>query len=474
MDRKLTPPPAALLAALLMTVATGVADAAAAGRVVAVSARIEYKGEPAGIGVLQTALGNALTAEGHRIELLGPEASGLPAAELVGLLRQGARGPAFLRHARDADVLLVAEGQILEGRKLPYGRGQISVHATCRAELYEVESGLLIFSCPRPARAMDADNFEEQAVQKAVTRLGRELGGQVARALAGIEPAEQRRRVVGNPCGDIVDESDVARGIPHAAAPNPHAWAVVIGNRDYRNEDIIPVEFAVRDACLMKRYLELALGVPSDRIITRYDADLAQMNLLFGTRDEPRGQLAQLVDPGRSDLYVYYCGHGAPYPAGSDGQPYLVPHNGHPDNLGTTGYPLEQLYANLQALGARSLTVILDACFTGGSIMKDHSPVSISVDNPWRDAGAAVCFTASGPAETASWHRSQQHGLFTYYFLKALKGEADGDGDGAITVGEIDGYLQSKVKTAAFRLHNRSQNPQTHGEAGRTVATLEK
>lgn len=41
-----------------------------------------------------------------------------------------------------------------------------------------------------------------------------------------------------------------------------------------------------------------------------------------------------------------------------------------------------------------------------------------------------------------------QHGGFTYYLLEALKGAADTDRDGAVTVDEVYRYVSEKVPQA--------------------------
>ncbi len=51
----------------------------------------------------------------------------------------------------------------------------------------------------------------------------------------------------------------------------------------------------------------------------------------------------------------------------------------------------------------------------------------------------------------------QGHGIFTYYFLKGLTGEAK-NADGAVTPRGLYNYLQSKVQDTA-NLQNREQPP---------------
>ena len=43
------------------------------------------------------------------------------------------------------------------------------------------------------------------------------------------------------------------------------------------------------------------------------------------------------------------------------------------------------------------------------------------------------------------------HGLFTYFFLKGLRGEADLDGDGRITAGELRDFVSDGVRYRAGR-----------------------
>jgi uncharacterized caspase-like protein len=52
------------------------------------------------------------------------------------------------------------------------------------------------------------------------------------------------------------------------------------------------------------------------------------------------------------------------------------------------------------------------------------------------------------------------HGLFTYYLLRGLRGDADTNRDGAVTLGELAGYVRQKVAWAAKSQFNVEQRPQ--------------
>jgi uncharacterized caspase-like protein len=52
-----------------------------------------------------------------------------------------------------------------------------------------------------------------------------------------------------------------------------------------------------------------------------------------------------------------------------------------------------------------------------------------------------------------------RHGLFTYYLLRALRGEADTNRDGDVTLGETVTYLSQKVRWASKTNMNQEQRP---------------
>jgi uncharacterized caspase-like protein len=53
----------------------------------------------------------------------------------------------------------------------------------------------------------------------------------------------------------------------------------------------------------------------------------------------------------------------------------------------------------------------------------------------------------------------RRHGLFTYYLLRAMRGEADINRDGNVTLGETASYLSQKVRWASKTHMNQEQRP---------------
>ena len=98
-----------------------------------------------------------------------------------------------------------------------------------------------------------------------------------------------------------------------AEVRNPYAVAVIIGNKTYENREVPEVKYAERDAQAIKNYVIDVLGYWEDNIIYLSNATQSKMLSVFGSANDPRGRLAQWLRPGgKSDVLVYYSGHGVP------------------------------------------------------------------------------------------------------------------------------------------------------------------
>jgi len=209
---------------------------------------------------------------------------------------------------------------------------------------------------------------------------------------------------------------------------------------------------------MVKEYLIKAFGYREGNIIFRTNATKGTFENIFGSVSDYRGRLNDYITPGKSDIFVYYSGHGAPSLETRRG--YILPVDGNPNNVSISGYPLELLYGNLAKLQARSITVVTDACFSGGRLFKKSSPVGIIVANPLVKLEKTLIINASSGTQLSSWYPEKGHGLFTYYFLLGLTGASNSNFDDQITFSELSSYIQEKVPYMARYLHNgRKQTP---------------
>ncbi len=263
------------------------------------------------------------------------------------------------------------------------------------------------------------------------------------------------------------------------SAGNRHGVAVIIGNKNYAHSRVPEVTYAHNDADAFKRYVIDVLGFREGNVIDLRDATQAQMTSVLGKAGYHRGKAYQYVRPGKSDLVVYYSGHGVP--GLRDKRGYLLPVDADPATAEINGLPLDTVYANLEKIDAKSVTVVIDACFSGdspkGMLVESASPVFIKTKLP-QTTNKIVLLTAASGDQVASWDKRARQGLFTVHLLKALYGLADqqdwGNGDGKVTLAEVKAYLEDEMSYAARRHYNRDQNATVVGEEGKVMALVDK
>ncbi|KRE15651.1 hypothetical protein ASE66_12460 [Bosea sp. Root483D1] len=249
---------------------------------------------------------------------------------------------------------------------------------------------------------------------------------------------------------------------------NADSIAVVVGNKTYKQTS--SVDFAHNDAEAIKAWLIGALGFREQNIFLLKDATLSELNQVFGTEVNPQsGRLWRSTAEGRSNVFVYYSGHGVPDLATR--QPMLLPQDGNP-NLIETGYALQTLYRNLelvrQKIGSqRQLIVMVDACFTGETGRKGESLLAVSapgfVPAKPRAGSGIVKLVATSGTTPANWDENQKLGLFTSRFLMGAAGLARQEGaseDSPLAWSDLQRYLLQTVEVAARRDSGREQAPE--------------
>lgn len=251
---------------------------------------------------------------------------------------------------------------------------------------------------------------------------------------------------------------------------NPNAFAVVIGNKDYQYTK--KVSFALNDAQTIKKYLVNVLGYNEGNIFYLENASKSNFETYFGTKENPQGKLYNNIKQGVSDVFIYYAGHGAP--GLKDNKGYFVPIDCDPQYVEQGGYPLDLFYNNISKLNAKSITVITDACFSGAEIFNNISPIIITVSNPIAVADNCVVLSSSTGSQVSSWYNDKQHGMFTYFFLKALqdKDKSDKNKDGKLSFQEIFDYVSDKTEGVPYyarSIHGVDQTPAIQGTGVKNI-----
>lgn len=255
---------------------------------------------------------------------------------------------------------------------------------------------------------------------------------------------------------------ELYRALP-PAAEDGDAIAVVLGNSAYEN--LPTAETARNDAGAMYFFLTEHLGYRQDHIIDMRDAKKADLEWLFGEAPGSEGELARLVR-GWPDakVTVYYSGHGG---TNSDhSETYLLPVDAEPYREERAGYPLSTLYANLAALKAKSVLLLLESEFGGdhgGHVLPPNLPETTKSVLPPEPLSTVTVLAAADRGQRSLIDTSYDVGLFTRYLIEGLSGRADvypvGNGDGMVDSAEIYAYTAAMVRLAARKTFGLLQEP---------------
>ena len=214
--------------------------------------------------------------------------------------------------------------------------------------------------------------------------------------------------------------SDVDKDIPSGLPTNTKKYALIIGCEDYTKyqtglDKEVNVDFAANDAKVFAEYAEKTLGFPKDQINTLIDATGAQIKQAI-TRLIKSIEL----EKGQAEVVFYYSGHGLPDEETK--QAFLIPVDVNGNNP-KDGISLVSLYADLIKFESKKVTVVLDACFSGGARNKELVALKGVKVKPRIDAvpGNILVLSSSKGNESSAVYKEKQHGYFTYFLLKNLK-----------------------------------------------------
>ena len=245
--------------------------------------------------------------------------------------------------------------------------------------------------------------------------------------------------------------------------PERDAVAVIIGISNYKS--LPKAEFAKDDAQVFYDYAIRALGVKPGNIKLLMDeqADAEEIYTAFKTWLPARVK-------STTDVYVFYSGHGLPTQDGSG--LYWLPQRANRDLISKTGILLSEINSDIQATKPKSVTIFMDACYSGQArggetLVASARPIALKSQSTTFPSNFTV-ISASQADQISSSSPELQHGIFSYYLMRGMEGEADLNRDGKITLDEIQSYLSENVGRQA-RIMNRQQEPQVIGDGSRVL-----
>jgi len=238
----------------------------------------------------------------------------------------------------------------------------------------------------------------------------------------------------------------------HKVEIRKNIWAAVIGVNNYPH--VRKLHYAVNDARAFYDHLVHSNHIPAENVtlLLNQEVNLTKVRSILGTHLKNKA--------GKDDMVIiYFAGHGATEkdvmsPDGDGLEKYLLPYDADPKDLYATALPMEEISRIFNRIRSERLIFIADSCYSGASggrtINVTGMRANISDAFLDRIAGGKgrVILTASGANEVSSEDEKLHHGVFTYFLLKGLRGEADTDKDGAVTVDEAYSYVSKHVPQA--------------------------
>jgi len=237
--------------------------------------------------------------------------------------------------------------------------------------------------------------------------------------------------------------------------------AAVIGINDYEHWPVL--EGATSDA---RRVAAALRKMGFDDVIEIYDRQASRQRILrlLGT------DLA--TKTGADDLAViFFAGHGQTETLpGGEKRGYIIPVDAEREDVFSTAISMEQLRDLSSRLPAKHIYYAMDSCYSGlGFVRSAPRPANTGAYLQKMLSMRAVQMITAGLAGEEATERGGR-GLFTAYFLRALEGEADSDGDGVVTASEIGTFVRPQVTAAS----GSRQTPQygTIDGSGEVLFTL--
>jgi len=252
---------------------------------------------------------------------------------------------------------------------------------------------------------------------------------------------------------------DLRAAPKQTAAIIPRSYALVVGIAVYQDPKVPKLLYSEHDA---QSIFDVLIS-PEGGNFHRENVHLliGPKATLANLRHELEDWLpAQAKDGDR--VLIYFAGHGFLF----GGHGYLAPYDidiGH-HRIEQTGYPMDDLGKTIGGkIRAKDKILLTDSCHSGAIRPEDSQDINhtlIELDK------SLFSLTASRDREVSyegeNWGGG--HGIFTYFVVRGLEGEADENGDGIVNADELQDYVRRNVREATREARQGPQNP-TVGQA---------
>jgi hypothetical protein len=258
-------------------------------------------------------------------------------------------------------------------------------------------------------------------------------------------------------------------GVPETITGDKYALLIAVSDYDEASSGLRKLRYPRGDVDVLRSTL-VEIGYEPQKIVVMDEKSkasfLPEKSKILARLDE----MVSLLEKEDSIL-VAFAGHGVQF---KDADPEASPHYFCPldarvhdrDSL----LDLREVYRRLEANEKAALRLlVVDACRNDPTIESDRALPTKSVESwtrPPEPPRGVYALYSCAPGERSYENPDLKHGVFMNYFVEGLRGHADRDEDGRVSLDELVGYTKSNTKTfvTVNRMGDKRQNPQFMGK----------
>jgi tetratricopeptide (TPR) repeat protein len=264
--------------------------------------------------------------------------------------------------------------------------------------------------------------------------------------------------------GTTVAAQPLGDPLGSGAPLSPPTRALIIGISEYEDPKIPKLRYAHRDANAFYNFLvkqEWVAEKTDARLLTNEQATFGNLLKEF--------EWLLLESKSGDRAIIYFAGHGDKEKLTGDGLGYLLTYNTTHNNLMQSAaihLSVLQRIVNKMAINGVNVVLITDACKSGTASgpMPGASDVTANMVRTFsQETMLLSCHPNELSEEGPAWGGGR--GVFSYFLIQGLSGKADRNGDGEITVREIEIYVGDQVQKAVD-----NQLPLAVGDKNRVLA----
>ena len=268
-------------------------------------------------------------------------------------------------------------------------------------------------------------------------------------------------------CAFLVSFVISASSLTCSAAPKPTSaanlklqtgelHALVVGVARYQDSKIPTLGLADKDAKSFGEFLE------SQKKVFKATKVTLLLNEQATKAAVEKHLYYTLHKTGKQDSVVlFFSGHGAYDPLRPKDFLFLT-YDAEPDYLGATAVKMSGLEF-LKGIEAERVLIIADACYAGGFSKMKPKGVAPAVDRflkEVRDSSGTAIITSGNEGELSWEVPNLRNSVFTHNLIDGLKGKADVDRDGVVTLTEAYQYAYNLTREGT----EGRQHPQLEGK----------